>query len=171
MSSSFTLLQVFIVVLVMVTLTTTTKAPQSVEQPSQSYNDEVRIIICKISSHSIVNSYQQRSTPVLADHHQTVDDSKQAALPDDEDLSTSDSDEEYNNNYHQHHHNQAIWPQVVSKRYAKKLSHTGSSSINGGDGRVWAIPYRFGKRAAMPYRFGKRAAAMHFRLGKKSAGL
>jgi hypothetical protein len=57
MSSSFTLLQVFIVVLVMVTLTTTTKAPQSVEQPSQSYNDEVRIIICKISSHSIVNSY------------------------------------------------------------------------------------------------------------------
>jgi len=84
-------------------------------------------------------------------------------------LSTSDSDEEYNNNYHQHHHNQAIWPQVVSKRYANKLARPGTSSINGG--RLWDIPYRFGKRAAMPYRFGKRAAAMHFRLGKKSAGL
>jgi len=50
------------------------------------------------------------------------------------------------------------------------MARAGSSTVNGGDSRLWAIPYRFGKRAAMPYRFGKRAA-MHFRLGKKSASL
>ncbi|CAF5202935.1 unnamed protein product [Rotaria magnacalcarata] len=78
-------------------------------------------------------------------------------------------------------------------------SRTGNPSVHGDESRAWAIPYRFGKRSAMPYRFGKRsampyrfgkrsampyrfgkrsampyrfgkrAAAMHFRLGKKSA--
>jgi hypothetical protein len=51
------------------------------------------------------------------------------------------------------------------------MIRAGNSAVNSGDNRLWAIPYRFGKRAAMPYRFGKRAAAMHFRLGKKSASL
>ncbi len=50
----------------------------------------------------------------------------------------------------------------MNKRYADKVVR--------GDSRLWAIPYRFGKRSAMPYRFGKRAG-MHFRLGKKSATL
>jgi hypothetical protein len=74
-----------------------------------------------------------------------------------------------------------MWQHVVDKRYANKVVRAGSPAVNGGDNRLWAIPYRFGKRAAMPYRFGKRAAmpyrfgkraaAMHFRLGKKSASL
>ncbi len=109
--------------------------------------------------------FQQRPTPVHTDHHQVVENSKQVVLneDDDDDLSMSNSDEEYNN-YRRHHHNQAIWPQVVNKNYPKKMIRAR------GDGRLWDIPYRFGKRAAMPYRFGKRAA-MHFRLGKKSASL
>lgn len=47
----------------------------------------------------------------------------------------------------------------VDKRYANKVIR--------GDARLWAIPYRFGKRGAMPYRFGRRAA-MPMRFGKKS---
>ncbi|CAF1303334.1 unnamed protein product [Adineta steineri] len=142
----------------MVTLTTTTKVPQSIEEPSQSYNDE------------------QHSTSVLADdrHHQTIDESKPLVFNDDENLSINSKEQEYYNNYYRHHPNQATWPQVVEKRYANKLARARSSGISGSDSRLWAIPYRFGKRAAaaaMPYRFGKRAAAMHFRLGKKNAAL
>ncbi|CAF1008068.1 unnamed protein product [Adineta steineri] len=141
----------------MVTLTTTTKVPQSIEEPSQSYNDE------------------QHSTSVLADHHhQTIDESKPLVFNDDENLSINSKEQEYYNNYYRHHPNQATWPQVVEKRYAKQLARARSSGISGSDSRLWAIPYRFGKRAAaaaMPYRFGKRAAAMHFRLGKKNAAL
>jgi hypothetical protein len=64
---------------------------------------------------------------------------------------------------------QIVWPHDMDKRYASKVIR--------GESRLWAIPYRFGKRGAMPYRFGKRAAmpyrfgkraAMHFRLGKKN---
>jgi hypothetical protein len=55
---------------------------------------------------------------------------------------------------------------MLDKRYANQVDRRG----NAGDSRLWAIPYRFGKRSAMPYRFGKRAG-MHFRLGKKSASL
>ncbi|CAF0825379.1 unnamed protein product [Rotaria sordida] len=148
----------------MVTITATKKLPQSIEQATQSANNE------------------QRQTSALIDHHQTNDDSKHLALSDDEDLSTSNSDEEYNhnNNDHQHQHNQATWPQIDNQRYAK-IKARASTAINVGDSRLWPIPYRFGKRAAMPYRFGKRAAmpyrfgkrgaAMHFRLGKKNTSL
>ncbi len=79
-------------------------------------------------------------------------------MTDDENLSS----EEYNNEYFQPDQLKLIWPQIINKRYADKVIR--------GDSRLWAIPYRFGKRAAMPYRFGKRAG-MHFRLGKKSANL
>jgi hypothetical protein len=85
-------------------------------------------------------------------------------------LSTSSSDEEYINDIHRHHHNQANWPDAVNKHYSKKMIRSNNAAANGGDNRLWAIPYRFGRRAAMPYRFGKRAG-MHFRLGKKSAAL
>lgn len=102
------------------------------------------------------------------DHHQSADDSKQVVLNDDDELSTINSDEE-SNDHHRNYHNQAMFPQVVNKRYTKKTVRAGNSANNGGDNRLWAIPYRFGRRSAMPYRFGKRAAAMHFRLGKKSA--
>ncbi|CAF4313937.1 unnamed protein product [Rotaria socialis] len=113
----------------------------------------------------------QPQTSAVTHHYQTIDDSKQIAFSDD-DFSTSDSDGEYNYNHHRHpHHNEAIWPQAVHKRYSHTKSRTGNPSVHGGEPRTWAIPYRFGKRSAMPYRFGKRAAAMHFRLGKKSASL
>lgn len=105
------------------------------------------------------------------DHPQSVDDTKFLAFNDDDELSTSNSDEESIHHHHQNYHNQAIFPQVVNKRYTNKIIRAGNSAVNGGDGRLWAIPYRFGRRSAMPYRFGKRAAAMHFRLGKKSASL
>ena len=49
---------------------------------------------------------------------------------------------------------------LLDKRYANKVIR--------GDTRLWAIPYRFGKRGAMPYRFGRRAA-MPMRFGKKSS--
>jgi hypothetical protein len=74
------------------------------------------------------------------------------------------------NDIHRHHHNQANWPDLVNKHDPKKMIRAGNSVGDGGDNRLWAIPYRFGRRAAMPYRFGKRAG-MHFRLGKKNAAL
>ena len=102
--------------------------------------------------------------------HQTIDGSKQAAIhnaddddDDDDDRSSSNSDEKYPNNPRQ-------WSDLASKHYPKKVIRASDGASNGGDSRLWAIPYRFGKRSAMPYRFGKRAA-MHFRLGKKSASL
>jgi hypothetical protein len=72
----------------------------------------------------------------------------------------SSSDEEYSHDSPLHP--QAAWSPTLNKRYASKVIR--------GESRLWAIPYRFGKRGAMPYRFGKRAG-MHFRLGKKSASL
>ncbi|CAF2386023.1 unnamed protein product [Rotaria sp. Silwood2] len=147
----------------MVTLTATKKMPQSIEQATQSANDE------------------QLQTPAVTHHHQPIDDSKQPALNEDEDLNNSNSDEDYNHNNHRHQHNQAIWPQIDNEHYAKINARASSPTLNIGDSRLWAIPYRFGKRvampyrfgkrAAMPYRFGKRAAAMHFRLGKKNTSL
>ena len=77
---------------------------------------------------------------------------------DDED---SSSDEEYSHGSSLLHP-QAAWSPTLNKRYASKVIR--------GESRLWAIPYRFGKRGAMPYRFGKRAG-MHFRLGKKSTSL
>ncbi|CAF3355209.1 unnamed protein product [Rotaria socialis] len=146
-------LQLSIVVLLMVTITTAEKKTQSIEQATHAHNNE------------------QPQTSAVTHHYQTIDDSKQIAFSDD-DFSTSDSDGEYNYNHHRHpHHNEAIWPQAVHKRYSHTKSRTGNPSVHGGEPRTWAIPYRFGKRSAMPYRFGKRAAAMHFRLGKKSASL
>ncbi|CAF3542529.1 unnamed protein product, partial [Rotaria sp. Silwood2] len=107
---------------------------------------------------------------VFPNHHVTLDDlqlaSKSFPLTGDENLST----EEYDYDYPQPSNYKQIWPELISKRYANKVTRGSTSNGNGGDSRVWAIPYRFGKRAAMPYRFGKRAG-MHFRLGKKSASL
>lgn len=110
-----------------------------------------------------------------------MDESKHNALIEDEDLSNNNSDEEYKDSYGQQHQNEAIWSHIAKKRYANTKAHVRNSVVNGGENRLWAIPYRFGKRAAMPYRFGKRAAmpyrfgkraaAMHFRLGKKSTSL
>lgn len=59
-----------------------------------------------------------------------------------------------------------LWPQLISKRFENKVIRGGIAT--NGDNRLWAIPYRFGKRSAMPYRFGKRDNGMHFRLGKKN---
>lgn len=104
-------------------------------------------------------------------HHQTNDDSKQAVIHNDDDdddnnnddQSSSNSDEKYLNDLRQ-------WSDLASKHYPKKIIRASGGASNVVDSRLWAIPYRFGKRSAMPYRFGKRAA-MHFRLGKKSASL
>ncbi|CAF0814987.1 unnamed protein product [Rotaria sp. Silwood1] len=149
----------------MVTLTATKQMPQVVEQVTQSANDE------------------QHQSPALIHHYQTIDDSNHLTPSNDEDLTTNNSGEEHNhnNNNHRHQHNQAIWPQIDNERYAKINARASNPTIHFGDSRLWAIPYRFGKRATlpyrfgkratMPYRFGKRAAAMHFRLGKKNASL
>ena len=76
------------------------------------------------------------------------------------------NDEEYDHDYGQSPYYKAYWPDMINKRYASKFIDMNGRHGNGGGGetRLWAIPYRFGKRAAMPYRFGKRAG-MHFRLG------
>lgn len=55
---------------------------------------------------------------------------------------------------------------LFNKRFSNRILHAGST-VNAADGRLWPLPYRFGKRAAMPYRFGKRAG-MHFRIGKRN---
>ena len=100
--------------------------------------------------------------PVFFDQHPMLDQSFPkpivAADDDDDDENLSNS----NNNADEEDEHQAPWPHFLDKRYATKVIR--------GDSRLWAIPYRFGKRAAMPYRFGKRAG-MHFRLGKKNAPL
>lgn len=62
----------------------------------------------------------------------------------------------------------APWTSIADQ---SRMIRAGYAAGNPTDNRLWAIPYRFGKRSAMPYRFGKRAAAMHFRLGKKSVPL
>ncbi|CAF0988286.1 unnamed protein product [Rotaria sordida] len=111
---------------------------------------------------------EQNPTAIFPNHHFTLDDlqsaSKSFPLTDDENLSNEEND------YPESFHYKNIWPQLFNRRYANKVIRGGISNVNGVDARVWAIPYRFGKRAAMPYRFGKRAG-MHFRLGKKSITL
>ncbi len=67
------------------------------------------------------------------------------------------NDEKYNDDY-----SKTVWPQIFTKRHLNKVIR-GGSIITGGDNRLWAIPYRFGKRAPMPYRFGKRSG-MDFQL-------
>ncbi|CAF1095635.1 unnamed protein product [Rotaria magnacalcarata] len=167
----------------MVTITTAETKTQAIEQATHAPNNE------------------QPQTSDVTRHYQTIDDSEQIALSDDDfSTSDSDEEYNYNHHQHPHH-NEAIWPQAVHKRYSHMKSRTGNPSVHGDESRAWAIPYRFGKRSAMPYRFGKRsampyrfgkrsampyrfgkrsampyrfgkrAAAMHFRLGKKSASL
>lgn len=115
------------------------------------------------------SSFLQQNPSSSLIHHRpsNIDDSKQAAFhdddnDDDDEATSSNSDEKYiNDSPHQ-------WSDLASKHYPKKIVRTSDGAA--GDSRLWAIPYRFGKRSAMPYRFGKRAG-MHFRLGKKSASL
>jgi hypothetical protein len=97
-------------------------------------------------------------------HHHPATLLKHLDFSDDDNSSTSPSDEENSEDLHPN-------PAAVHKRDSMKMARAGYSAMNNAENRMWAIPYRFGKRAAMPYRFGKRAAAMHFRLGKKSASL
>ena len=118
----------------------------------------MRLVHC-LSSHArlCVSSFQRNTMSAYFDQHPMVDQffpKPIVVADDDENLSNS------NNNADEEDEHQAHWPHFLNKRYATKVIR--------GDGRVWAIPYRFGKRAAMPYRFGKRAG-MHFRLGKKNA--
>jgi hypothetical protein len=91
--------------------------------------------------------------------------SKQPDFTNGKNTQDSHSDEETTQDSYFH---VALDSTVPQKRYLKKMARAGFSVLNGDNNRFWAIPYRFGKRGAMPYRFGKRAAAMHFRLGKKS---
>ncbi|CAF1616471.1 unnamed protein product [Adineta ricciae] len=170
-SSRFVFLQLSIVVLIMVTLSATTKIPQSTDDAVSQHQNNER------PSTSALENHQHRQTF----KHDTLNDINTGDDDEDDDdddaLNTNDSEEEeYRNDYYQDQDNQAIWSPVFHKRYAKKLARGGSSSINVADGRLWAIPYRFGKRAsfvaaALPYRFGKRAAAIHFQFGKKNAAL
>ena len=83
------------------------------------------------------------------------DSSKAIVVTDDDD---DDDDESSNEDEYEHD-----FSKILSRRFSNKVLHAGNTAT-GGDARLWAIPYRFGKRAAMPYRFGKRAG-MHFRLG------
>ena len=78
--------------------------------------------------------------------------SKTIAITDDDSSTEDEYDHEFSN--------------IYNKRFSNRVLHAGST-VNAADGRLWAIPYRFGKRAAMPYRFGKRAD-MHFRIGKRN---
>ena len=117
------------------------------------------------SSHSLGLLFQAGSIPAFAavQHKYNLDSvpfraSSNLINTDDDD--DSSSDEEYSHDAPLRP--QAIWSPTLNKRYASKVIR--------GESRLWAIPYRFGKRGAMPYRFGKRAG-MHFRLGKKSASL
>lgn len=155
MPSNLFIVQLCMIVLVMVTYSTTAENSQSLDGKVHSHKTEVSVFPF-FYSYCVWFLIQQQHN----DH------SKQALAntDDDDESETSESNEEYFNDYHQH------WPDMVNKRYAKKNARAGNSATNGGDNRLWAIPYRFGKRSAMPYRFGKRAA-MHFRLGKKSASV
>ncbi|CAF1177141.1 unnamed protein product [Rotaria sp. Silwood1] len=153
--SNFVIFQLSIVILLMTTFITATNIPPStamLTEVSQSSDDE------------------RNAHVVFPNHHITLDDlqsaSKSIPLTDDENLNS----EEYDYDYPQISNNKNFWPESISKHYANKVIRGSVSTGNGGDNRLWAIPYRFGKRAAMPYRFGKRAG-MHFRLGKKSASL
>lgn len=114
--------------------------------------------------------FQSNPTGILSDHRLSLEDFESSLKPLGFIGDDNQSDEELEYDYPHLSHNEPIWPQYLSKRYTPKLTRGGSPGGNGGDSRLWAIPYRFGKRAAMPYRFGKRAG-MHFRLGKKSASL
>ncbi|CAF3311735.1 unnamed protein product [Rotaria socialis] len=153
--SNFVILQLSIVILFMTTFINTMNISPStalVNEISQSSDDEIN------------------PTAVVPNRHFTLEDLELAARPlgltGDE--SQSDEGDEYD--YSQLSNYETMWPQDLTKRYTNKVARGGSLNGNGGDSRLWAIPYRFGKRAAMPYRFGKRAG-MHFRLGKKSATL
>lgn len=165
-ASNFTFFQLYLVLLILVTRTATGKVAQSVEEASENYHDQVRSPSFN-SSITFSSSLQQNPSSSLTHHRpSSIDDSKQAAFHDDDndddETTSSNSDEKYiNDSPHQ-------WSDLASKHYPKKIVRTSDGA--GNDGRLWAIPYRFGKRSAMPYRFGKRAG-MHFRLGKKSASL
>ena len=151
--SNFVIFQLSIVILLMTTFINATSISPStaiLTEVSQSSDDE------------------RNPAAIFPNHHITFDDlqsaSKSLPLAGDENLSS----EEYDYDYPQVSNYKQIWPELISKHYANKVIRGTVSGGNGGDNRLWAIPYRFGKRAAMPYRFGKRAG-MHFRLGKKSA--
>ncbi|CAF4504626.1 unnamed protein product, partial [Didymodactylos carnosus] len=109
-------------------------------------------------------------------HHQILDSINQSSFNEKE-IENDDDDNEsavellITDGQHQlnpselssHHHQKSPKRSMIfGKRVRGDVSH-GSDNSN----RLWAIPYRFGKRSTMPYRFGRRAA-MHFRLGKKS---
>ncbi|CAF2128015.1 unnamed protein product [Rotaria magnacalcarata] len=136
--SSFVILQLSIVILFMTTFINATNiSPPTamVNEISQSSDDEIN------------------PTAIFHNRHFTLEDLESAAKPlgltgDD---GQSDEGDEYD--YSRLSNYEAMWPQDMSKRYTKKVARGGSLNGNGGDSRLWAIPYRFGKRAAMPYRF------------------
>ncbi|CAF0732156.1 unnamed protein product [Didymodactylos carnosus] len=102
--------------------------------------------------------------------HYQIQDSSEQSSSNEEDKEDDGDDEhdieflstnEQNQAQSSTHHHQKHSKRATFRKRIRDGLHGGDSN------RLWAIPYRFGKRSAMPYRFGKRAA-MHFRLGRKS---